>query len=45
MYSLEILPKYLGELVTIREKTGVSIRQQVFGAIEKHIGEFIQKKK
>lgn len=37
MYSLIIPPKYLGDLVRIREKTGVSIRKQILLAIETHI--------
>lgn len=37
MYAIVIPPKYLGDLVRIREKSGVSIRKQILLAVEDHI--------
>lgn len=36
-YALVIPPKYLGDLVKIREKTGKSIRGQILESVELHI--------
>jgi hypothetical protein len=36
-YAIVVPPKYLGDLVGIREATGVSIRQQILNAIENWI--------
>lgn len=36
-YAIVVPPKYLGDLVAIREATGVSIRQQILNAIENWI--------
>lgn len=39
MYALVIPKEYLGDLVRIRDKTKISIRQQILKAIAQHIKE------
>ncbi len=39
MYSLIIPPKFLGELVALREKFKISIRAMILQAIRKYIDE------